>query len=58
MLESIKKMLNNFEKYDIQYCHWKSNEHIDEALEGDTDLDILFSSNQRILLEKVLAESG
>ncbi|HRO85692.1 MAG TPA: hypothetical protein PK110_12780, partial [Niabella sp.] len=27
-------------------CHWKSNEHLDAAVNGDTDLDILFDKNQ------------
>lgn len=58
MLESIGKMLRYFDKYNIQYCHWKSNEHIDAALEGDTDLDILFLSEQRSLIENVLTEVG
>lgn len=25
----------------IVYCHWKSNEHLDASLAGDTDLDLL-----------------
>lgn len=58
MLSSIKKMLDSFEKYGIEYCHWKSNEHLEEALIGDTDLDILFRSEQRVLLEHALSEAG
>lgn len=58
MLVSIKRMLDCFEKYGIKYCHWKSNEHIDEALEGNTDLDILFLPSQRHLLEQALSEAG
>ena len=58
MLSSIKNMLDNFEKYDIKYCQWKSNEHVKEALDGDTDLDILFLPEQRSELEMVLGLSG
>ena len=29
--------LNN----SVNYCHWKSNEHIIPAINGETDLDIL-----------------
>ena len=58
MLKSIKIMFENFDKYNIEYCHWKSNEHLSESIEGDTDLDVLFNPNQRSLLEKVLSESG
>lgn len=58
MLKSIRTMLRMFEKHNIIYCHWKSNEHIEEALLGDTDLDILFLPEQRSELERVLSECG
>ncbi len=55
MLDSIKQMLDAFEENKIIYCHWKSNEHLTEALEGDTDLDMLFLPEQRTLLDHVLS---
>lgn len=58
MLESIQLMLKAFEKNNISYCHWKSNEHLSEALNGDTDLDVLFLPEQRALLEQILSECG
>lgn len=58
MLSSIQKMLDSFNKYNIEYCHWKSNEHIEEALRGDTDLDVLFRPDQRRELEYALSEAG
>ncbi|MCO8287175.1 hypothetical protein WMB10_04640 [Tetragenococcus halophilus] len=58
MLVSIKKMLDELEKNNIQYCHWKSNEHIRPALNGDTDLDILFLPEQRVLTDRILSECG
>lgn len=58
MLESITRMLQAFDENEIKYCHWKSNEHLKEALEGDTDLDILFSPSQRSLLDNVLNNCG
>lgn len=58
MLKSIRTMLEAFEENKIQYCHWKSNEHLAEALEGDTDLDVLFLPEQRNLLEQVLCKCG
>lgn len=58
MLESIAQMLEAFEKNDIKYCHWKSNEHLVPALEGDTDLDVLFLPEQRSELDRVLNECG
>lgn len=58
MLKSIKKMLDAFEENNILYCHWKSNEHIEPALVGDTDLDMLFLPEQRSIIDKVLNECG
>ena len=58
MLKSIEKVIRSLEEKDIKYCHWKSNEHLAEALEGDTDLDVLFDPAQRVRLEMVLDECG
>lgn len=58
MLASIQLLLNGLEKNKITYCHWKSNEHLAEALNGDTDLDILFDTAQRLKIEKVFSECG
>lgn len=58
MLKSIKRMLDAFEQKGIVYCHWKSNEHLAEALTGDTDLDVLFAPEQRSLLDATLNECG
>lgn len=58
MLKSVKKMFDAFEEHQIIYCHWKSNEHIEAALYGDTDLDVLFSPCQRGELENVLCKCG
>ena len=54
MLKSIEIMFDALDKEGIDYCHWKSNEHLEEALNGETDLDILFSSSSRSRLDKVL----
>lgn len=58
MLNSIKNMFDAFEEHQINYCHWKSNEHLKEALDGDTDLDVLFDPAQRVELERVLDGCG
>ena len=58
MLNSIKKMLDAFEENHIVYCHWKSNEHLEPALMGDTDLDMLFLPEQRSELDRVLNICG
>lgn len=58
MLTTIDRLLRAFEENDILYCHWKSNEHLEEALVGDTDLDVLFDINQQVQLEKIFSECG
>lgn len=57
-LELIKKLHVVFKNKNINYCHWKSTEHLDEALQGDTDLDILVDRRQRKLIEKTLLDIG
>ncbi len=58
MLKSIQILLDALEEHQIRYCHWKSNEHLEEALNGDTDLDVLFDPVQRVELERVLDSCG
>lgn len=58
MLSSIEQLMRALDEHHIIYCHWKSNEHLGEALNGETDLDILFDPAQRIELERVFTECG
>lgn len=54
MLSKSKEVFCSLEEHSISYCHWKSNEHLEEGLDGDTDLDVLFDENQKSELEKIL----
>ena len=58
MLSSIKKLLKALDEHSITYCHWKSNEHLKDALNGDTDLDMLFDPAKRTELERVFDDCG
>lgn len=40
MLQICKELFRCWNQ-DVRYCHWKSNEHLQPGLNGDTDLDIL-----------------
>ncbi|MBN1797194.1 MAG: hypothetical protein JW822_01365 [Spirochaetales bacterium] len=42
----------------INYCHWKSNEHLSKALRGETDFDILIDEKDKGAFEKILKEHG
>ena len=36
VLNIVKNVLDEFNKNNIKYCHFKSNEHVDAAVIGDT----------------------
>lgn len=50
-------LFDEFHRADIRYCHWKSNEHLAEAMAGDTDFDILVDPAQRRQVEEALLRS-
>lgn len=52
------RLFDGWNKNQVRYCHWKSNEHLLEGLWGDTDLDILCDEKQTDLIEKVFRETG
>lgn len=42
----------------IANCHWKSNEHLDEALSGETDLDLLVDAREADRALEVIRANG
>ena len=57
-LQSISNLLEAFHANGILYCHWKSNEHLDVSMTGDTDLDVLFDEKQKVKIESILNRVG
>jgi thymidylate kinase len=57
-LKLVEDLLSSFHQHGINYCHWKSNEHLDATMKGDTDMDILFSGKQNERLNIILNELG
>ncbi|HUR12524.1 MAG TPA: hypothetical protein VM012_14205 [Flavitalea sp.] len=55
---AIEILLDAFHDWGINYCHWKSNEHLNASMTADTDLDILFDINQKQVLEILLHAHG
>ena len=53
-LRLIDALLEGLAANRIQYVHWKSNEHLEPALRGETDLDLLVLGEHRDPFEKVL----
>jgi len=59
--EAVRAARSLFDALDAagaRHVHWKSNEHLDAALAGLTDLDVLFDRRQYDLVRRVLAETG
>ena len=57
MLEINRKVFDLWNN-NVSYCHWKSNEHIDEGLMGLTDMDILVDEQDSVEAKRLLIESG
>ncbi len=55
-LDICAKLFDDFHEQEIRYCHWKSNEHLEEGLVGATDLDIIVDRRQQV--ERILTENG
>ena len=54
MLEICKRFFDALNGDGIRYCHWKSNSHLDAAVEGRTDLDVLVSPADKERFEQQL----
>ena len=54
MLRKIDQLFQSLNQSNIQYCHWKSIDHLDATLQGNTDLDMLFDRNKSAFLESLL----
>ncbi len=56
MLEICKLFFEYLNSRKIRYCHWKSNAHLEKALAGKTDLDLLVHRDDRGEFEEALGE--
>ena len=58
MLAKISELFELFETQKIDYCHWKSTNHLNATLNGNTDIDILVDNDKSNLLETQLLTIG
>lgn len=58
MLEVCKILFSQWNDNQIKYCHWKSNEHLEEGLNGETDLDVYVAPIDRKEAERLLSQCG
>lgn len=57
-LQFVTDLLDSLNQNNVNYCHFKSNEHLDAAISGDTDLDILFAYNDAEKANEILLAIG
>jgi hypothetical protein len=55
---SLRELLTLFRDKGILYCHWKSNEHLKEGIEGKTDLDLLVDRRAEAAVQGILSQQG
>ena len=53
----IRDFFNQLNEGGIRYCHWKSNGHLRDGIEGKTDLDILVDTQHEEEFLKVLNQN-
>lgn len=56
MLKICNDLFVRLNKQEITYCHWKSNSHLDKALSGKTDLDLLVERDHDPEFKEILRE--
>ncbi len=55
-LELSRRLFDRLQAEGIRYSHFKSNEHLTEALAGETDLDLLVDRSQTRAFVEILGE--
>lgn len=58
MLETCKQLFSLWNNNEVNYCHWKSNEHLMDGLLGETDLDVFVLPKDKTIAESLLVQSG
>jgi len=54
VLKICEDFFEELNRKEIDYCHWKSNQHLVEGLEGKTDLDILIDKSKYFEVNQIL----
>jgi thymidylate kinase len=57
-LESVASLCRSLEAASIRYCHWKSNNTLDQSASGDKDLDFLVARGDSLKFSAVLSKCG
>ena len=54
MYKISKILVNELNKNNVKYCHWKSNVNLKKSLKGYDDLDLLIDKNDYHIFNKIL----
>lgn len=54
----MNKIFSIFEAEGIGYCHFKSNQHLDESFEGKSDFDVLADEKYKSRINVILSENN
>lgn len=57
-LDLVADLLQALDHDGVDYCHWKSNEGLDQALRGEGDLDLLVNPSHRLAFGMCLQRLG
>ncbi len=57
-LDKLQKLLVQLETRNISYCHWKSNYHLEYALTGKEDFDVLIAFQDFPVFIEILMSNG
>ena len=57
-LELIRSLCQALNEGRVAYCHWKSNEALDQSAKGSNDLDLLIGRDDAQLFEEIIARLG
>jgi len=54
----VHDLMDALDTAGVLYCHWKSNEHLQAGLEGETDIDTLVAAHDASLCRQILRKHG
>jgi thymidylate kinase len=57
-LKAVGELLDTLDAEQIVHCHWKSNEHLEAGLVGETDVDMLVAVNDVNICGTILQNLG
>lgn len=57
-MQSVLEVFEAIHQAGLKYCHWKSNSHLKESFNGDTDFDLLIAREDASAFQRILLNAG